>query len=908
MTPGRRAPCARPLLPRLLLLLILPAGLEAHPGIRRAGAGRESEGRGPGARVKRGWVWNQFFVVEEYMGTEPLYVGKIHSDADTGDGAVRYTLSGEGAGTVFLIDEESGDVHATERLDRERKASYALWAQARDGRTGLLLEPETRVTVTVQDVNDSEPRFLHGPYVARVAERSPAGTPVMQVTASDADDPSYGSSARLVYSLPEEEGLFTVDADTGMIRTAAELDRETRDRYELVVRATDMAGQLGGLSGSTTVTVVVTDVDDNPPRFPHKLYQFSVAESAPVGTIVGRVKAEDPDAGANTQVTYWVRPRPGLDHPPAASFSVRTDSDSQEAVILVREPLDFEAEASHTLVLEATSKPAGGRAWAPGPGGERAVVRVTVTDVDEPPEFRAPEGPLEVAEDARVGSLVATVTAHDPDAANSPIRYSIDPASDLERIFAIDAYTGAVVTGKGLDREQAGWYNITVLAMEADNHAQISRAVLRIQILDVNDNPPELTAPFEVAVCEDAQPGQLIQTISVVDRDEPQGGHQFFFRLVSEAGHDADFSLLDVKDNTAGLHTRRTGYSRRPGAVFLLPILVSDGGRPALSSTGTLTVRVCPCDPAGRVHSCNATADRPQARRRTPARLGPGALSALLVALLILTVFALLVLTLKRHREGPRGPDEDEDTRDNVIKYNDEGGGEQDTQAYDMTALRGLFEPGPAGGEPGVAERVPAFLPRGRPPSPEPDFGLFRDLLSRKVALADSDPWVPPYDALRTYDEEGGASPAPTLSPLPSPSSSSDPDPPFAFLDAWGPRFRPLAALYAGLPPPGGCPGGRGPGVIAVRPPSGAGTLCRGRCRGRGQEGSAKPKVSAGLFGSLRVSMDLCGSLRVSVDPWESLRVSMSLWESLWVSESLSGSLCVSVSLCGVSAGPCGSL
>lgn len=47
----------------------------------------------------------------------------------------------------------------------------------------------------------------------------------------------------------------------------ADLDRETQDRYELVVKATDMAGQMGGLSGSTTVTIVITDVNDNPPRF-----------------------------------------------------------------------------------------------------------------------------------------------------------------------------------------------------------------------------------------------------------------------------------------------------------------------------------------------------------------------------------------------------------------------------------------------------------------------------------------------------------------------------------------------------------------------------------------------------------------------------------------------------------------
>ncbi|KAB1262716.1 Cadherin-22 [Camelus dromedarius] len=95
------------------------------------------------------------------------------------------------------------------------------------------------------------------------------GTSVMQVMASDADDPTYGSSARLVYSVLDGEHHFTVDPKTGVIRTAVpDLDRESQERYEVVIQATDMAGQLGGLSGSTTVTIVVTDVNDNPPRFP----------------------------------------------------------------------------------------------------------------------------------------------------------------------------------------------------------------------------------------------------------------------------------------------------------------------------------------------------------------------------------------------------------------------------------------------------------------------------------------------------------------------------------------------------------------------------------------------------------------------------------------------------------------
>lgn len=100
---------------------------------------------------------------------------QIHSDSDEGDGSIKYTISGEGAGTIFLIDEITGDIHATERLDREQKTFYTLRAQARDRQTDQLLEPESEFIIKVQDINDSEPRFLEGPYIGSVAELSPIG-------------------------------------------------------------------------------------------------------------------------------------------------------------------------------------------------------------------------------------------------------------------------------------------------------------------------------------------------------------------------------------------------------------------------------------------------------------------------------------------------------------------------------------------------------------------------------------------------------------------------------------------------------------------------------------------------------------------------------------------------------------
>uniref|UniRef100_G3NRL3 Cadherin-22 n=1 Tax=Gasterosteus aculeatus aculeatus TaxID=481459 RepID=G3NRL3_GASAC len=735
-----------------------------------SGGSTQDQGASSLERVKRGWVWNQFFVVEEYTGTEPLYVGKIHTDSDEGEGNIKYTISGEGAGSIFIIDEQTGDIHATERLDREEKAFYTLRARARDQLSNDPLEPESEFVIKVQDINDSEPKFLEGPYIGSVAELSPIGTSVMKVTASDADDPTYGSSARVVYSVLDGEKIFTVDRHTGIIMTAvADLDRETQDRYELVVKATDMAGQMGGLSGSTTVTIVITDVNDNPAALPHRvsMYQFSVSEGAAVGTPVGRVIATDADMGDNTDMSYLIKEEGEL-------FKVTTDVETQEAVVSIKKPLDFEAKRTHNVVVEAVNKHVDPRFANLGSFRDETIVCVSVSDVDEPPVFQPAEGAImEVQEDAKVGALVGVVAARDPDVKNKPVRFSIDRTTDQDMIFHIDPDSGAITLEKILDRETAGWHNITVRAVEADNHTMASHSALSIRILDVNDNPPELATPYEASICEDAKPGQLIHTISVVDRDEPQSGHRFYFTLAPEASSNRHFTLWDVKDNTAGIRTQRSGFNRHEQNVYFLPILVVDSGPPSLSSTGTLTIHVCGCD-TGAIQSCNATA------YVISAALSPGALIALLVCMLILIVLVLLILTLKRHRKGQRMTEDEEDMRDNVIKYNDEGGGEQDTQAYDMSALRNLYD-----------------FPEAKSSDSGPDIRSLPQWIqsNRKVEQADADLTVPPYDSFQTYAFEGTSSPALSLSSIHTLSTTSEQD--FSYLSDWGPRFRQLAGYYA---------------------------------------------------------------------------------------------------------------
>ncbi|XP_028384750.1 cadherin-10 isoform X2 [Phyllostomus discolor] len=729
-------------------------------------------------RQKRGWMWNQFFLLEEYTGSDYQYVGKLHSDQDKGDGSLKYILSGDGAGTLFIIDEKTGDIHATRRIDREEKAFYTLRAQAINRRTLRPVEPESEFVIKIHDINDNEPTFPEEIYTASVPEMSVVGTSVVQVTATDADDPSYGNSARVIYSILQGQPYFSVEPETGIIRTALpNMNRENREQYQVVIQAKDMGGQMGGLSGTTTVNITLTDVNDNPPRFPQNTVHLRVLESSPVGTAIGSVKATDADTGKNAEVEYRIIDGDGTD-----MFDIITEKDTQEGIIIVKKPLDYESRRLYTLKVEAENTHVDPRFYYLGPFKDTTIVKIAIEDVDEPPVFSRSSYLFEVHEDIEVGTIIGTVMARDPDSASSPIRFSLDRHTDLDRIFNIHSGNGSLYISKPLDRELSQWHNLTVIAAEITNPKEMTRVAVFVRILDVNDNAPQFAVFYDTFVCENARPGQLIQTISAVDKDDPLGGQKFFFSL---AAVNPNFTVQDNEDNTARILTRKNGFNRHEISSYLLPVVISDNDYPIQSSTGTLTIRVCACDGEGNMQSCSAEA------LLLPAGLSTGALIAILLCIVILLV--VLFAALKRQRKKEPLILSKEDIRDNIVSYNDEGGGEEDTQAFDIGTLRN-----PAAIEEKKLRRdiIPEtlFIPRRTPTAP--DNTDVRDFINERLKEHDLDPTAPPYDSLATYAYEGNDSIAESLSSLESGTTEGDQN--YDYLREWGPRFNKLAEMYGG--------------------------------------------------------------------------------------------------------------
>lgn len=105
-----------------------------------------------------------------------LWSLQLKSDLDKEDSTFKYILTGEGAGSIFTINETTGVLHVIQKLDREKKALYTLRAQAINRNTQLPMEPESEFVIKVKDINDQRPQFLDGPYEATVPEMSPEGT------------------------------------------------------------------------------------------------------------------------------------------------------------------------------------------------------------------------------------------------------------------------------------------------------------------------------------------------------------------------------------------------------------------------------------------------------------------------------------------------------------------------------------------------------------------------------------------------------------------------------------------------------------------------------------------------------------------------------------------------------------
>ncbi|KAI8521628.1 hypothetical protein Bbelb_013820 [Branchiostoma belcheri] len=451
----------------------------------------------------------------------------------------------------------TGEVWVNGELDREFAEDYVLRLEVNDTAAPWPKEQTATATLTIilQDVNDNAPEFSSDEIEQNIQEQLPVGQLLATITAND---PDKGPNGQVIFTLTGTT-LLDIDSLTGQIKVNNTIDREDGQWLNFTVIAKD--GGNPPRSTNKTYHWRVSDTNDNDPKFEQPSYRGEVSENATVGTSVLTVTATDADFG---------------------SFGT--------GEISVEGKLDREMEEQVTLTVTATDNPGGSESNQ----REKSVeVTITLLDVnDEAPTFSQKLYTEYIQEDVVGGTSIITLQAVDRDSAgpNSQIEYTIVDGN-ADGVFTIDSDTGEMETVKPPGLAPGQDFNITVLAADKGSPIMSSTTIVRVKILDTNDNPPIFVYPSAnatIKVLENEPVGTFVVRLHATDEDEAQNGNVTYYFDPSDEynGDRANFTL----DAISGNLTTKVVLDREEKAQYVLHIQAKDAGFPPL--TGNTVVRV----------------------------------------------------------------------------------------------------------------------------------------------------------------------------------------------------------------------------------------------------------------------------------------------------------------------------
>ncbi|XP_010559319.1 PREDICTED: protocadherin-23 [Haliaeetus leucocephalus] len=466
------------------------------------------------------------------------------SDEDDGlNGEVRYSLVDNTFG-AFAINSVTGSIVTTKALDRETKSQYTFRAVASDCSTHLPRSTTVRVVVHIDDINDNDPVFFQNPLRAFVPAETPVNETVATVRAEDVD---LGSNGAVVFSLMIVETVFQINMKTGDIILQEPLASKEFST-QLLVMASDQ-----GISPRTATAMVIisTEEQEEEISFSHSLYEASVPENSAAGTSLLTVEAyERKFTGENIKYSIFSDKE--------SIFSIHPTT----GAITVKEPkfLDYEVKNKiHLSVLAENSL-----------NSALCGVTVLIQDVnDNVPKFEQSYYKASVWEGQSPITDIIQVFATDLDSGlNGDTEYSILSGNE-NATFLIDSAWGILATNTVLDHEDTSSYRLVVQAADKGNPRLSATSIVRIQVLDVNDNAPVVQPPGEVEVPEDALPGFMVTQVSASDEDS-RPALQFGFIYGNSPG--MKFAI----DQHTGVVTVMEPLDFEETAVYKLRIVVSD--------------------------------------------------------------------------------------------------------------------------------------------------------------------------------------------------------------------------------------------------------------------------------------------------------------------------------------------
>ncbi|XP_014600494.1 PREDICTED: fat-like cadherin-related tumor suppressor homolog isoform X3 [Polistes canadensis] len=457
----------------------------------------------------------------------------------------------------------TGEVYVAKTLDRETIDHYELDIVGTDGKYVF----DTKVTVQVLDVNDNPPYCLRYRYREVLSEGSHPGTYVLTVLATDYDDEP---NAKLRFYLTgENNDKFSLDKETGVLKMVGQLDRETQAKYSLTAHVQDR--DKPSWECSSQLEILVSDLNDNMPKFTMQTYSTTLPEDVEVGTLVTKVHATDDDIGINRKIRYeFIDSADG-------HFLIATDS----GIVTLAKPLDRETKAMYNVTIKALDQ------GTPQLVNVASLI-VNVQDInDNPPEFASKLYYSKVPEVYTVGTEVVRVLATSKDTGvNADVYYSIVGGNEHKK-FQIDTKTGVITIAEQLDYERARDYFLTIQAIDGGIPPLSNHATVNITVIDSNDNAPIFSeVSYRASIREDAKIGERVTQVFAKDLDSEENGNVSYY--IERGDRQKQFSI----DQKTGQITVAAPLDREEISNYILEIHARDSGLPMLSSFVMVNIEI----------------------------------------------------------------------------------------------------------------------------------------------------------------------------------------------------------------------------------------------------------------------------------------------------------------------------
>ena len=456
----------------------------------------------------------------------------------------------------------------------------------------------TNVTVTITDVNDNSPVILP-PLAFEIQENEPDVSVVGCIDATDADMEEnselefFLSSPPVFPTICEPDLPFRVGLTTGCISTCQSLDFEDRSSYTFSVTVCDRGEPV--LCSNASITVSVTDLNDNAPVFDQDPYIVDVNENLPAGEAVLVISSTDEDSPPNSVVFY--------DFVGASSpFDIRLNS---EVYYTGAEELDFEGP-SRTYILNL-------RAFNPSadPGGLNNTVETTVTinvvdRNDQPPAFNPAADAETINEHSPIGTAVYSLSTTDADTENnSAVEYII--LQPISSPFSILGNLVVVSDEEATDFDPPTSIRSYILTIQAvnppsadDDVTQRSNFTLTVNLRDINDNAPECLGPVAIMLPENTEVRVEFRRVLSDDIDSGLNGRdglQFFVGDIMGSGSGAGDPLCSFEepfriDPDSGYLSICTAFDFERTNNYAINVTVCDSGSPQLCSVCPVAVNI----------------------------------------------------------------------------------------------------------------------------------------------------------------------------------------------------------------------------------------------------------------------------------------------------------------------------